>query len=132
MQLSAHSTRVNTAIPAHRQPRTAGSGFAPAIDMSQLLMGLEELSVAIVPQPSRANRPTDRRSASMCPNRKNSGCAKNTIMREMSIDAAEAIVVSKTVCPVEGIPALLKSGMETMLKSAAAHAMTAEKTMMLR
>lgn len=68
----------------------------------------------------------------MCPNRKNSGCAKNTIMREMSIDAAEAIVVSKTVCPVEGIPALLKSGMETMLKSAAAHAMTAEKTMMLR
>ena len=132
MQLSAHSTRVNTAIPAHRQPRTAGSGFAPAIDMSQLLMGLEELSAAMARHPSRANRPTERRSASMCPNRKNSGCAKNTIMREMNIDAAEAIVVSKTVCPVEGIPALLKSGMETMLKSAAAHAMTAEKTMMLR
>ena len=53
-------------------------------------------------------------------------------MREMSIDAAEAIVVSKTICPVEGIPALLKSGIETMLRSAAAHAMTAEKTMMLR
>ena len=132
MQLSAHSTRASTAIPAHRQPRTAGSGFAPAIDMSQLLMGLEELSVAMARHPSRANRPTEKRSASMCPNRKNSGCAKNTIMREMSIDAAEAIVVSKTICPVEGIPALLKSGMETMLKSAAAHAMTAEKTMMLR
>ena len=48
----------------------------------------------------------------MCPNRKNSGCAKNTIMREMSIDAAEAIAVSKTACPVEGMPALLKSGMD--------------------
>ena len=53
-------------------------------------------------------------------------------MREMSIDAAEAIVVSKTVCPVEGIPALLKSGMETMLRSAAAQAMMAEKTTMHR
>ena len=53
-------------------------------------------------------------------------------MREMSIDAAEAIVVSKTICLVEGIPALLKSGIETMHRSAAAHAMTAEKTMMLR
>ena len=68
----------------------------------------------------------------MCPKRKNSGCAKNTIMREMSIDAAEAIAISKTVCPVNGIPALLKSEKETMLRSAAAHAMTAEKTMMLR
>lgn len=48
------------------------------------------------------------------------------------MDAVEAIVISKTVCPVEGIPALLKSGIETMLRSAAAHAMTAEKTMMLR
>lgn len=132
MQLIAHSARASTAIPAHRQPRTAGSGFAPAIDMSQLLMGLEELSVAMVPQPSRANRPTDRRSASMCPNRKNSGCAKNTIMREMSIDAAEAIAISKTICPVNGTPALLKSGKETIFRSAAAHAMTAEKTMMLR
>ena len=74
---------------------TAGSGFAPANDMSQLLMGLEELSIAMVPQPSRANRPADRRSASMCPNRKNIGCAKNTIMREMSIDAAEAVAISK-------------------------------------
>ena len=68
----------------------------------------------------------------MCPNRKNSGCAKNTIMREMSIDAAEAIAISKTVCPVEGMPALLKSGMEAMLKSVAAHAMTAEKTIIHR
>ena len=68
----------------------------------------------------------------MCPNRKNSGCAKNTIMREMSIDAAEAIAVSKTACPVEGMPALLKSGMETMLRSAAAQAMMAEKTTMHR
>ena len=108
VQLIAHSTRASTAIPAHRQPRTAGSGFAPAIDMSQLLMGLEELNVAMVRHPSMANRPTDRRSASMCPNRKNSGCAKNTIMREMSIEAAEAIAISKTVCPVEGMPALLK------------------------
>lgn len=99
--------------------------------MSQLLMGLEELSIAMVPQPIRANRPTERRSASMCPNRKNSGCAKNTIMREMSIDAAEAIAISKTVCPVEGMPTLLNSGMETMLRSAAAHAMTAEKTITL-
>ena len=132
MQLIAHSARASAAMPAHRQPRTAGSGFAPAIDMSQLLMGLEELSVAMVPQPSRANRPTDRRSASMCPNRKNSGCAKNTVMREMSIDAAEAIAISKTICPVNGTPALLKSGKETIFRSAAAHAMTAEKTMMLR
>ena len=100
--------------------------------MSQLLMGLEELNVAMVPQPNRANRPRDRRSASMCPKRKNSGCVKNTIIREMSIDAAEAIAVSKTACPVEGIPALLKSGMETMLRSAAAHAMTTEKTTMHR
>ena len=53
-------------------------------------------------------------------------------MREMSIDAAEAIAISKTVCPVEGMPALLKSGMEAMLKSVAAHAMTAEKTITLR
>lgn len=68
----------------------------------------------------------------MCPNRKNSGCAKNTIMREMSIDAAEAIAISKTVCPVEGMPAPLKSGMEAMLKSVAAHAMRAEKTITLR
>lgn len=119
-------------MPAHRQPRTAGSGFAPAIDMSQLLMGLEELNVAMARHQSRANRPTDRRSASMCPNRKNSGCAKNTIMREMSIDAAEAIAISKTVCPVEGMPTLLNSGMETMLRSAAAHVMTAEKTITLR
>ena len=132
MQLIAHSARASTAMPAHRQLRTAGSGFAPAIDMSQLLMGLEELSIAMARHPSRANRPTERRSASMCPNRKNSGCAKNTIMREMSMDAVEAIVISKTVCPVEGIPALLKSGIETMLRSAAAHVMTAEKTMMLR
>ena len=68
----------------------------------------------------------------MCPNRKNSGCAKNTIMREMSIDAAEAIAISKAVCPVEGMPALLKSGMATILKSVAAHAMTAEKAITLR
>ena len=95
-------------------------------------MGLEELSIAMVPQPNRANRPRDRRSASMCPNRKNSGCAKNTIMREMSIDAAEAVAISKIVCPVEGMPALLKSGMEAMLKSVAAHAMTTEKTTMHR
>ena len=88
--------------------------------MSQLLMGLEEFNVAMARHQSRANRPTDRRSASMCPNRKNSGCAKNTIMREMSIDAAEAIAISKTVCPVEGMPTLLNSGMETMLRSAAA------------
>ena len=100
MQLIAHSARASTAIPAHRPPRTAGSGFAPAIDMSQLLMGLEELSIAMVPQPIRAKRPTERRSASMCQNRKNSGCAKNTIMREMRIDAAEAIVISKTDCTV--------------------------------
>ena len=132
MQLIAHSARASTAMPAHRQLRTAGSGFAPAIDMSQLLMGLEELSIAMVPQPNRANRPRDRRSASMCPNRKNSGCAKNTIMREMSIDAAEAVAISKIVCPVEGMPALLKSGMEAMLKSVAAHAMTTEKTTMHR
>ena len=46
-------------MPAHRHPMTAGSGFAPANDISQMLMGLEELSIAIVPQPSRANRPTD-------------------------------------------------------------------------
>lgn len=95
-------------------------------------MGLEELSVAMARHPSRANRPTEKRSASMCPNRKNSGCAKNTIMREMSIDAAEAIVVSKTVCPVEGIPVLLRIGRAMMFNSTAAHAMTAEKTMMLR
>ena len=68
----------------------------------------------------------------MCPNRKNSGCAKNTIMREMSIDAAEAIAISKTVCPVEVTPALLKSGRTMMLKSAAAQVITAEKAMMLR
>ena len=132
MQLIAHSASASTAIPAHRQPRTVGSGFAPAFDISQLLMGLEELNVAMARHQSRANRPTDRRSASMCPNRKNSGCAKNTIMREMSIDAAEAIVISKTICPVNGIPALLKSGKETMLRSAAAHAMTAEKAIMHR
>lgn len=119
-------------MPAHRQPRTAGSGFAPAIDMSQLLMGLEELNVAMARHPSRANRPTDRRSASMCPNRKNSGCAKNTIMREMSIEAAEAIAISKTVCPVEVTPALLKNGRAMMFKSTAAQAMTAEKTITLR
>ena len=53
-------------------------------------------------------------------------------MREMSIDAAEAIAISKTVCPVEGMPALLKSGMEAMLKSVAAHAVTAEKTIIHR
>ena len=132
MQLIAHSARASAAMPAHKQPRTAGSGFAPAIDMSQLLMGLEELSVAMARHPSRANKATDRRSASMRPNRKNNGCAKNTIMREMSIDAAEAIAISKTICPVNGIPARLKSGKETTLRSAAAHAMTAEKTMMLR
>ena len=132
MQLIAHSARASAAMPAHKQPRTAGSGFAPAIDMSQLLMGLEELSVAMARHPSRANKATDRRSASMCPNRKNSGCVKNTIMREMSIDAAEAIVITKTACPVEGTPALLKSGMTTMLKSAATHAMTAENATMLR
>lgn len=131
-QLITHSASASTAVPAHRQPRTVGSGFAPAIDISQLLIGLEELNVAMARHPSRANRPTDRRSASMCPNRKNSGCAKNTIMREMSIDAAEAIAISKTVCPVEGMPALLKSGMATILKSVAAHVMTAEKTTMLR
>lgn len=83
---------------------TAGSGFAPANDMSQLLTGLEELSIAMVPQPSRANRPTERRSASIWPNRKKIGCARNTIMREMSIDAAEAVAISKTVWPVEGMP----------------------------
>ncbi len=68
----------------------------------------------------------------MCPNRKNSGCAKNTVMREMSIDTAEAIAVSKTVSPVEGIPTLLKSGMETILRSAAAQVMMTEKIMMHR
>ena len=68
----------------------------------------------------------------MCPNRKNSGCAKNTIMREMSIDAAEAIAISKTVCPVEVTPALLKSGRTMMFKSTAAQAMMAEKTTMHR
>ncbi len=68
----------------------------------------------------------------MCPNRKNSGCVKNTIMREMSIDAAGAIAISKTICPVNGTPTLLKSGKETIFRSAAAHATTAEKTMMLR
>ena len=68
----------------------------------------------------------------MCPKRKNSGCARNTIMSEMSIEAAEAIAISKTVCPVEVTPALLKSGRTMMFKSTAAHAMTAEKTMMLR
>ena len=68
----------------------------------------------------------------MCPNRKNSGCVKNTIMREMSIDAAEAIAISKMVCPVEATPALLKNGRAMMFKSTAAHAMTTEKTMMHR
>ncbi len=53
-------------------------------------------------------------------------------MREMSIEAVEAIAISKTACPVEGIPALLKSGMVTMFNNAAAHAMMAEKTTMQR
>ena len=57
---------------------------------------------------------------------------QNTIMREMSIEAAEAIASSKTVFPVEGMPALLKSGMATIRKSVAAHAMTAEKKITLR
>lgn len=100
--------------------------------MSQLLMGLEELSIAMVPQPNRANRPRDRRSASMCPNRKNSGCVKNTIMREMSIDAAEAAAISKIVWHVEGMPMGSKSGRARMFRSVAAHAMTTEKTTMHR
>lgn len=100
--------------------------------MSQLLMGLEELSVAMARHPSMANRPTDRRSASMCPNRKNSGCAKNTIMREMSIDAAEAVAISKIVWHVEGMPMGSKSGRARMFRSVAAHAMTTEKTTMHR
>lgn len=50
----------------------------------------------------------------------------------MSIDTAEAIAISKTVCTVEVTPALLKSGRTMMLKSAAAHAMTVEKTTMHR
>ena len=130
MQLIANSTNARTAMPAHRHPMTAGSGFAPANDISQMLMGLEELSIAIVPQPSRANRPTDRRSASMCPNRKNIGCAKNTIMREMSIDVAEAVAISKIVWPVEGMPMWSKNGRARMFRSVAAHAMTAEEAIM--
>ena len=55
---------------------------------------------------------------------------QNTIMREMSIDAAEAIAISRTVCPVEVTPALLKSGRTMMFKSTAAQAMMAEKTTM--
>lgn len=95
-------------------------------------MGLEELNVAMARHQSRANRPTDRRSASICPKRKNNGCAKNTIMREMSIEAAEAIAISKTVCPVEVTSALLKNGRAMMFKSTAAQAMMAEKTTMHR
>ena len=100
--------------------------------MSQLLMGLEELNVAMARHQSRANKPTDRRSASMCPKRKNSGCAKNTIMREMSIDAAEAIAISKTVCPVDEIPVWSKNGRATMFKNTAAQAIIAEKATMHR
>lgn len=68
----------------------------------------------------------------MCPNRKNSGCVKNTIMREMSIDAAEAVAISKIVWHVEGMPMGSKSGRTRMFRSVAAHAMTTEKTTMHR
>ena len=53
-------------------------------------------------------------------------------MREKSIDIAEAIAVSKTVSPVEGIPTLFQIGMATILNSTAAHVMMTEKIVMHR
>ena len=100
--------------------------------MSWLLMGSNDFSVTMIRHMYRAYRPTDRRCAFMCSNRKNRGSTKNTAMREKSIDIAEAIAVSKTVPPVEGIPTLFKIGMATILNSTAAHAMMIEKIVMHR
>ena len=67
----------------------------------------------------------------MCVKSKEQRLCRNTIMREMSIDAAEAIVVSKTICPSRHADNDRERKSDGA-QSTVAHAMMAEKATMQR